>query len=163
MATRRKVAASLMGLPLAAPAALTTSVPVPPLSETAVRIISYTIYAESRGEPFKGKVAVAAVIHTRSKLLKTPLHEICLQPKQFSCWNEIKGVPEHYATGARLNPHDIKARTECYGLAWILIAGTQKWEHLTHFYNPSKVIPEWAGALNDSRMIGNHVFGHMKL
>jgi hypothetical protein len=56
-------------------------------------------------------------------------------------------------------PADIKARSDCYGIAWVLLSSTREWNYLTHFYNPAIVTPSWAGELRGQRTIGNHVFG----
>ncbi|WP_372809098.1 cell wall hydrolase [Pontiella sp.] len=162
MSTRRQAAVALVGLPILTNAAeKSKTAAVPPFSEAAARIISYTIYAEARGEPFKGKMAVAAVIQTRARLSGRPLTEVCLQEKQFSCWNELDAVPENFCTGAGIKPADLQARSDCYGIAWVLMSSPRKWEHLTHFYNPDKVVPSWAASLRGIKTIGKHVFGYM--
>jgi len=158
MSTRRDVATTLLGLPLIANA---VNPELNPLSETAARIISYTLYAEARGEPFKGKMAVAAVIQTRARRSKIPLHEVCLKDQQFSCWNDLKVVPEFYSAGEGMLPADIKARSDCYGIAWVLMSSPRQWDYLTHFYNPATVTPAWVGSLRGKRVIGNHVFGYI--
>ena len=158
MNTRRDVATALLGLPMIASAMKTE---LNPFSEAAARIISYTLYAEARGEPFKGKLAVAAVIQTRARRSNTSLTEICLKDKQFSCWNSLKAVPEFYISGEGILPADIKARSDCYGIAWVLMSSARKWNYLTHFYNPATVTPSWAGVLRGKRVIGNHVFGYI--
>ncbi|MCK4564787.1 MAG: cell wall hydrolase [Verrucomicrobia bacterium] len=158
MSTRRDVATALLGLPLIASA---VKPELNPFSETAARIISYTLYAEARGEPFKGKMAVAAVIQTRARRSNIPMTEICLKDKQFSCWNNLKAVPESYISGAGILPADIKARSDCYGIAWVLMSSAREWNYLTHFYNPSIATPSWAGLLRGKRVIGNHVFGYI--
>jgi spore germination cell wall hydrolase CwlJ-like protein len=151
-----------MGLPiLSSTAEKNKAAEVAPFSEAAARIISYTLYAEARGEPFKGKMAVAAVIQTRSRLYGLPLNKVCLQEKQFSCWNELDAVPEAYCSGKAIQPADMQARSDCYGIAWVLMSSPREWEHLTHFYNPDKVVPRWASSLRGKRTIGKHVFGYM--
>ena len=62
------------------------------LSEETARILSYTIYAEARGEPYEGKRAVASVIATRALMLRRTMAEICLHEKQFSSWNSKPSV-----------------------------------------------------------------------
>ena len=54
------------------------------------KIMALTLWAESRGEPLAGKIAVGTVIMNRvdhrawdGKTIK----EVCLWPKQFSCFN----------------------------------------------------------------------------
>ncbi len=172
MNTRREMAIALLGLPLAAHAVQPelTGTPSlkhtlkqvpPPFSETAARIISYTLYAEARGESLDGKIAVAAVIKTRSIRTKVSLAETCMQDRQFSCWNELVAVPEFYITGEGILPDDLWARTECYGVAWMLMTSDRKWDYLTHFYNPAKATPKWAQDLKGRRTIGRHVFGYI--
>lgn len=158
MSTRREVAIGLLGLPVIAGAATPE---VNPYSEAAARIISYTLYAEARGEPFKGKMAVAAVIQTRARRSNTSLAETCLKDRQFSCWNDLNAVPDFYSTGEGIQPDDLQARSDCYGIAWVLITSTRDWDYLTHFYNPEKAMPSWAADLKGTRVIGNHVFGYM--
>ena len=158
MSTRRDMAIALLGLPVIANA---VKPEMNPFSEAAARIISYTLFAEARGEPFRGKMAVAAVIQTRARRSNIPLVETCLKEKQFSCWNGLKSVPEFYSSGAGIHPADMKARSDCYGIAWVLMTSTREWDYLTHFYNPATATPSWAGSLRGKRTIGKHVFGYI--
>ncbi|WP_372798074.1 cell wall hydrolase [Pontiella sp.] len=171
MNNRRTAALALAGLPLIAKAAETNTVhtaerkkvaPKEWLSEETARIVSYTIYAEARGEPYEGKRAVASVIATRALMLRRTMAEICLHEKQFSCWNNIYEVPATYAIGTHSNLIDLVARADCYSLAWELLSYNRKWDRYTHFYNPSKATPSWSAKLEGAKMIGNHVFGYMK-
>jgi spore germination cell wall hydrolase CwlJ-like protein len=132
---------------------------VKPFSEMAVRIISYTLYAEARGEPFDGMKAVASVIKTRAMRANRSLAEVCLQDRQFSCWNDIDAVPESFVTGEGINSKEMKARSQCFGIAWAVLVNKGPWDYLTHFYNPDKATPDWAFEMEDTRIIGNHVFG----
>ncbi len=158
MSTRRDMAIALLGLPVIANA---VKPEMNPFGEAAARIISYTLFAEARGEPFRGKMAVAAVIQTRARRSSIPLVETCLKEKQFSCWNGLKSVPEFYSSGAGIQPADMKARSDCYGIAWVLMTSTREWDYLTHFYNPAIATPSWAGSLRGKHTIGNHVFGYI--
>lgn len=182
MSTRREMGMALLGLPLVAgavlaevqtngPAELTGSrspepkpgtkrIP-PPYSVEAANIISYTLYAEARGEPEEGMLAVASVIKTRSIRSKKTLAEVCLQNQQFSCWNNINTVPDFFITGEGIQPDDLMARGQCFVIAWIMLASKKKWAYLTHFYNPNKSTPDWAYELRGTRTIGNHVFGYI--
>lgn len=162
MSTRRNVAAALLGMPAFAIADKSEKArTVLPFSETAARIISYTLYAEARGEPFKGKMAVASVIQTRARRTDTSFVQTCLKDKQFSCWNELENVPEYYISGEGIQDRDMQARSDCYGIAWVLMTSDREWEHLTHFYNPDKATPSWAADLKAKRTIGKHVFGYI--
>lgn len=53
-----------------------------------LEILTLTLIGEARGEPIEGQVAVASVIMNRARTSKLTVGEICLAPKQFSCWNE---------------------------------------------------------------------------
>ncbi len=183
MNTRREMALALLGLPVAVRAASPESQtnalpygddtsrpktkpepgPAPlPHSVDAANIISYTIYAEARGEPWEGMKAVASVIRTRAMRSKLSLAEVCRQSRQFSCWNDLADVPEFYITGEGIQPADLVARTRCFGIAWVLMINKGDWDYLTHFYNPDKAMPAWAYELRGVRTIGRHVFGYIE-
>ena len=51
-------------------------------------ILALTIYGEARGEPVEAQIAVGCVIRNRVSADKG-YNEVCLEPKQFSCWNEF--------------------------------------------------------------------------
>ena len=57
-------------------------------SLSPTEILGLTIIGESRGESIAGQVAVGNVIRNRANYNKSTYHDICLAPKQFSCWNE---------------------------------------------------------------------------
>ena len=55
---------------------------------TQREVVAMTILGEARGEGKAGMYAVATVINTRAiNRNKTP-RQVCLQPWQFSCWND---------------------------------------------------------------------------
>ncbi len=51
------------------------------------QIIALTLLAEARGEGIEGMEAVAMVIKQRMANRKQTASQVCLAPKQFSCWN----------------------------------------------------------------------------
>jgi len=51
-------------------------------------VMFLTIVGEARSEPIEGQVAVANVILNRSRKRGQSVKDVCLSPKQFSCWNE---------------------------------------------------------------------------
>lgn len=53
-----------------------------------LEILTLTLIGESRGELIEGIVAVGCVIRNRVLSQKKSYADICLAPKQFSCWNE---------------------------------------------------------------------------
>lgn len=52
-----------------------------------VIVLARTIMGEADGEPWEGKIAVATVILNRARRDRKPIADVCLQPRQFSCWN----------------------------------------------------------------------------
>lgn len=54
---------------------------------SAREIVGLTIIGEARGEPIHGQVAVGSVIRNRKRSAAS-YTDICLAPKQFSCWNK---------------------------------------------------------------------------
>ena len=54
-------------------------------------IFAKTIWAEARGEPLDGQIAVANVILNRARQggwWGDDVVKVCRKPKQFSCWND---------------------------------------------------------------------------
>lgn len=54
-----------------------------------VLIIAQTLYGEARGERKEGMQRVASVIYNRANGDKNKFANICLEKKQFSCWDDI--------------------------------------------------------------------------
>ncbi len=93
------------------------------------QIMAITIYGEARGESDAGKIAVGSVILERVEHRdwdgKT-IHEVCLKPWQFSCFNErdpnygkLLNIAEQWDESMALNP----ALNNCYCIAAGLIDG----------------------------------------
>ncbi|MBM3210579.1 cell wall hydrolase [Candidatus Poribacteria bacterium] len=87
-----------------------------------------TIAREASGESFAAQVMVASVIKTRAKERGLTYEQVCLQPKQFSCWN--KGMKQ-------------KARTEAE-IATAKTAWEQAWAGEANLYHDISVLPYWA-------------------
>ena len=117
-------------------------------------VVAMTIYLEARGEGELGMRAVASVIQNRADNKRCSFSEICLERRQFSCWNdgfhEIK-VP---AFGA-----DKKAWEFCLSIESDMKNGVfypiGPW---THYYAISmKNPPKWSRGKKKTQ-IGNHLF-----
>lgn len=52
------------------------------------KIVAQTILAEARGEGRAGMYSVACAIRVRAEIREISPRAVCLQPKQFSCWND---------------------------------------------------------------------------
>jgi spore germination cell wall hydrolase CwlJ-like protein len=53
----------------------------------SLETMTLTLYAEGRGEPHDGQLAVCYIILNRSQKWKQGIKEICYAPNQFSCYN----------------------------------------------------------------------------
>lgn len=124
-------------------------------TSTQAGIIADTIYKEAAGEPLLGKVAIATVIYNRSKERKLSLEQVCLQRKQFSCWNN------GYKTVVLKNPAERAAHVGCLEIEKQLLGNTflptGKWNH----YHTLSVKPVWTAQMKDVAVLGNHKFGRI--
>ena len=72
------------------------------LSDT--HTVALTLYAEARGEPIEGRIAVANVIRNRVRLQKARYgfspKQVCLKAHQFSCWLPDGGLVAEVGVGA---------------------------------------------------------------
>lgn len=132
---------------------------------TSIELVALTIYGEARGEPVQGQIAVGCVIRNRLSLSKT-YRDICLAPKQFSCWNyddPNRVILEEMAeiiiksliTNITLN--------QCTWIAGGIVnkvvidnTGGAKNYLTNELYLSNKI--DWARNLEPSRIIGNHTF-----
>jgi N-acetylmuramoyl-L-alanine amidase len=111
------------------------------------RLLSKLVYAEARGEPYKGQVAVAAVVLNRVRSSKFPntISGVIYQKNQFSCVSNgsINNTPDSSSIRA--------ARDAMNG--WDPTGGC------LFFYNPSGTSDEWIRTRNIKTVIGRHYFG----
>lgn len=134
--------------------------------------MTLTIFGEARGEQIEGKLAVASVILNRlakPQRYAPTVKDVCLQPKQFSCWN---GGDANYeailAMAQRLLSHllgadlDGKSLAECQYLSHGILQAILKprvyeaTHYLTRDLYYSTHRPNWA--TGNPVFIGNHVF-----
>ena len=121
------------------------------------RIVAQTILAEARGDGKGGMYAGAACIKVRAQKRKLSFKQVCLQPKQFSCWNVgdpnrkkmdfLLTLPQaEYALYLARNMH--KVDTDLIGNAD---------HYLTvRLWKTGKV--KWARGKNPVALIGSHAF-----
>jgi N-acetylmuramoyl-L-alanine amidase len=115
--------------------------------------IAMTILGEARGEGYAGMYAVALVIGQRAKdRNKTPA-QICLQRKQFSCWNSNdKNRPKL---------RGLLKTKEAYWAKQMAIHITKLNSNYTkqaNHYCTLKAKPYWAKNKTPVIIIGNHKF-----
>jgi N-acetylmuramoyl-L-alanine amidase len=116
---------------------------------TAELVIALTIWAEARGEPAVGRVAVASVIFNRAGGRVNRFSDYCRKPRQFSCWND-GGL-------ARIEPfgdsweHSLEIARKMLDGKFVPITKA------TH-YHAASVSPYWVKEFSFVRTIGNHKF-----
>lgn len=123
-----------------------------------VDILTRTLWGEARGESQRGRQAVANVIMNRVNDPKrwpdTPAG-VCLQPWQFSMWNE--GDPNR-SRALAVGPLNRQFR-ECADIAKLAVAG--KLPDITggaNHYHTKAVDPSWNRKMRRTAEIGAHVF-----
>ncbi|MDI9413631.1 MAG: cell wall hydrolase [Bacillota bacterium] len=112
-----------------------------------VALLARLVYAESRGEPFEGQVAVAAVLLNRVKHPDFPdsVHQAIYQPGQF----------EPVANGTIYQTPNNQA----YKAVLDAMSGSDPTNGALFFWNPHKVPPRsWVWTREIKSRIGNHVF-----
>nr|MBO2494570.1 hypothetical protein [Clostridia bacterium] len=111
-------------------------------------MLARVINAEARGEPYTGKVAVAAVIMNRLKspLFPNTLREVIMQPYAFTCVQDGQ---------IYLTPD-----AECYRAALDAVMGHDPTGGCLFYYNPKTATSRWMKERKavSSIAIGNHVF-----
>lgn len=132
--------------------------------DPAVDVLARTLYGEARGEPVRGKEAVAAVVmnHVRRAEARcghfwwgATVEEVCRKPWQFACWNPNDPNREKLLA---VNTRD-NAFNCCLRIARRAVAGTLKdpTDGATH-YHARGVKPPWARLKAPCAVIGEHLF-----
>ena len=137
--------------------------------------LALCLWAESRGEPVEGQIAVGCVIRNRVEHRGKSYKDIIFQPWQFSCFHPEGGESNYHATLAmakRVNllssmqpESDIRdpAWVQCLFIAGGIINGklldrTQGAEHYMTTALWLKAKPEWASTMRVACEIGHQVF-----
>lgn len=115
-------------------------------SNSDVYLLAKCIYAEARGEPYTGKVAVGAVVLNRVKSSKFPntISGVIYQPWAFTCVNDGQ---------INLEPND-----ECLRAARDAMNGWDPTYGCLYYYNPSTATSKWIWSTKTVVKIGKHVF-----
>ncbi|WP_420825935.1 cell wall hydrolase [Clostridium taeniosporum] len=110
------------------------------------------VYAESIGEPYDGKVAVASVVLNRvmSPNFPNSIREVIFQKNAFSCVKNGK---------IKANPNQT-----CYNAVYDAIKGYDPTNEALFFYNPSTATCAWMHQTQkqDTKTIGHHTFFKIK-
>ena len=110
------------------------------------RLLAKLVYAEARGEPYKGQVAVAAVVLNRVESSSFPntISGVIYQRNAFTCVNNgsINNTPDNTAIRAALDALN----------GWDTTGGC------LYYYNPKTATDDWIRSRTVQTVIGNHSF-----
>lgn len=134
-------------------------------------IMALTVFGEARGESIDGQVAVAHVILNRftanPKKYKT-LANVCLEPLQFSCWNDsdpnkakLIELSKQFINNNVTNPILKQIYYICMGVIGnhLLDNTNNSVNYLALALFNSNKKPSWAKSPRTiPKIIGNHVF-----
>ena len=111
-----------------------------------LNLLARVIYAEARGEPFEGQVAVGAVLINRVRSPKFPndLWSVVFKKGEFCTVRDGQVWMEPDATA--------------YRAARLAKAGWDPTNGALYFYNPSKTTSAWIWSRTVTTRIGRHVF-----
>jgi spore germination cell wall hydrolase CwlJ-like protein len=124
---------------------------------TDTQIVAMTILGEARGEGKAGMYAVACVVSQRSINRDTTPAEICLQRKQFSCWqNQFSSNQTPKSTFERM----LKTKEGVYAmlLAKNIKGLDRKFVKYADHYVTLKTQVYWMNGHRPVIVIGNHKF-----
>lgn len=116
------------------------------VSDNDLRLMANAVYGESRGEPFEGQVAVAAVILNRVKSSSFPNtpSAVIFEPRAFTAVadGQIWLEPNESASKA--------VRSALKG--WDPTGGC------TYYFNPATATSQWIWSRPQAKKIGKHIF-----
>ena len=115
------------------------------------QVIALTLLAEARGEGAEGMEAVAMVIKQRMANRKQTASQVCLAPKQFSCWNGKSSDDLRHLWQSPAAPDAIEVVRRFGKLNTAAIG------HADH-YCTVKIKPYWSKGKTPVAVIGNHKF-----
>jgi len=124
-------------------------------------ILAKTLQAEAGNQGAVGMLSVGSVIMNRmmDPNYANSLHDVILQPGQFSVWNKTTG----YADGEQgVDVANLQASDTAYSVADQLLDQNYNdpTKGATHFYNPNISNPSWGKSGGGNwQTIGDHIFG----
>lgn len=136
-----KQTAAAMGISLVAMSTTTSS-----QSSSDLNLLAKIVYAEARGEPYSGQVAIAAVVLNRVKSASFPntISGVIYQPYAFTAVNDGQ---------INLTPN-----STAYKAAQDALNGWDPTYGCVFYYNPKTATSSWIYSRKTVVTIGNHVF-----
>lgn len=116
-------------------------------AENDIEILSRAIYAEGRGEPYEGQVAIGSVILNRVKSDKFPnsVAEVVYQRGAFDAVDDGQ---------INLTPNET-----AYSAARDAVNGYDPTGGALYYWNPATATSRWIWSVPITYSVGNHVFG----
>lgn len=118
------------------------------ITKEDIELMAKVVYAESKGEPLEGKIAVASVILNRVTNSKFPgtIHGVITQKNAFSC--------------VRNGTINVTPDENSYNAVYTAIKGNDPTNNALFFYNPAISTNSWMRTIQKKKVksIGNHVF-----
>lgn len=109
-----------------------------------VDVLTGTLYGEIRGGTLESQQNVAQVILNRHLASKVPVHQVCLAPNQFSCWNSNDPNPAKILA-APVNDSLIWNRLKQIAVVALSGANPDRVAGARNYYASwMKVAPAWA-------------------
>ena len=126
--------------------------------------LAKTIYGEARGELYKFGIAslitvANVVVNRKKKNFAKSIHDVCIAPYQFSCWN--KKDPNYLKITSK--PEICIVYDKCLEVAENVLS--EKWPDLTDgcdHYHERSIKPYWAVYISPKRIFGSHYFYVLK-
>ena len=120
------------------------------LSSNASEIVAATLILEAGGEYTGGSMeAVNEVIRNRAAKRKLTTRQVCLQRKQFGCWNS--GRIDQLLAKAKAHPRFSEAMAIVTGASTNYTGGA---DH----YHADYCNPYWSSSMKKTCVIGKHIF-----
>lgn len=130
----------------AASVSTTPTAPIGGVSPTDQTLLAHVVYAEARGEPFIGQVAVAAVVLNRLRSPKFPksIPAIIYQPQAF--------------TSVQDGQINLTPNAEAYKAVADALSGWDPADGATYYFNPATATSPWIWSKPEILQIGHHIF-----
>ncbi len=130
----------------AAPVSATPTGPIGGVSPADQTLLAHVVYAEARGEPFIGQVAVAAVVLNRLRSPKFPksIPSIIYQPQAF--------------TSVQDGQINLTPNAEAYKAVADALSGWDPADGATYYFNPATATSPWIWSKPEILQIGHHIF-----
>ena len=121
----------------------------------ALTTVSLTLWGEARNQSFDGKHAVASVIWTRANGNPSKLSAVCLDRKQFSCWQKGKFMQTR---PDMRKPIDRKSWSDCVVIAGQMVDGSFLPSLKSKHYHEASIQPYWSVNMKMLASVGSHKF-----